>query len=51
MAIEIKKSVGVYINQVDHNDVIELLVYGHYVMRIFQTKEILATLTDGFVWH
>jgi len=51
MAIEIKKSVGVDISQIDHNDVIEFLVHCHYAMRIFQTKEILATLTDGFVWH
>jgi len=32
MAIEIKKSVRVDNSQIDHNDVIELLVYCHYVI-------------------
>ena len=51
MIVEVKKTVNTNLVFIDAQDVIELLVYCQYLMRLHGLSEILGTLTDGRVWH
>lgn len=44
--IEVKTLVAVDLAKVNAHDVIELLIYCQYIMRIENIKEILGALTD-----
>ena len=48
MVIEVKKTVNMFI---EPHDVLELMVYCQYLMRLRDEEVILGSLTDGRVWH
>ena len=51
MVIELKQSVSIDFLVVDAHDAIEMLLYCHYLMRLYDVDKVLGTITDGHVWH
>ena len=51
MVIEIKKTVNTNFTSIEPHDVLELMVYCQYLMRLYDKEMILGSLTDGRVWH
>lgn len=51
MVIEVKASVPADIAKINSHDLIELLLYCHYFMRLRKLEKILGILTDGETWH
>ena len=51
MVIEIKKTVNTNFTSIEPHDVLELMVYCQYLMRLYDEEMILGSLTDGRVWH
>lgn len=51
MIVEVKKSVSASFSMNEPNNVIELLIYCHYLTRLNKQTSIIGILTDGVNWH
>ena len=51
MVVEIKKSVPVDLMMSNPSDILEILIYCRYLMKINGTSAVLGVLTDGANWN